>query len=83
VRRYFSAEAPDLLSNVLHKRRRSTGLIPRMMPGNPIASLVTRSCTGCSPEFAQAMVTHYQNLFGLDKSLPEQFNRFLGVSSPG
>ncbi len=51
-------------------------LIPRMMPGNPIASLVTRSCTGCSPEFAQAMVTHYQNLFGLDKSLPEQFIGF-------
>jgi peptide/nickel transport system permease protein len=51
-------------------------LIPRMMPGNPIASLVARSCTGCTSDSAQAMADYYNNLFGLNKSLPEQFLNF-------
>jgi peptide/nickel transport system permease protein len=51
-------------------------LIPRMMPGDPIASLVNKTCGGCTPDAAQAMVTYYNNLFGLDKSLPEQFFGF-------
>jgi peptide/nickel transport system permease protein len=51
-------------------------LIPRLMPGNPVASLVSRTCTGCTSETSRAMADYYNNLFGLDKPLPEQFLNF-------
>ncbi len=51
-------------------------VIPRLMPGNPIQSLISRTCTGCSPEAAHALVQYYNSLFGLDKSMLEQFVGF-------
>jgi peptide/nickel transport system permease protein len=51
-------------------------LVPRLMPGNPIASLVDRTCSGCTGETSKAMVAYYNDLFGLDKPLHEQFINF-------
>ena len=50
-------------------------LIPRFMPGDPIASLVSRQ-SGLSPEGAAALVKYYNDLFGFNKPLPAQFLDF-------
>ncbi len=50
-------------------------LIPRFMPGDPIASLVSRQ-GGLSPEGASALVKYYNDLFGLGKPLYAQFFDF-------
>ena len=50
-------------------------LIPRFMPGDPIAILVSKT-GGLTPTAAQAMVNYYTNLFGLDKPLPVQYLNF-------
>ena len=50
-------------------------LIPRFMPGDPVAQLVSRS-NGISPEQAKALVDYYTRLFGLDKPLPVQYLNF-------
>jgi peptide/nickel transport system permease protein len=52
-------------------------LIPRFMPGDPIASLVSQT-NGLSPTAAAALVQYYTNLFGLDKPLPVQYLNFWG-----
>jgi peptide/nickel transport system permease protein len=49
------------------------------MPGDPIQSLMSRLGGGgasITPEGAKAMQAYYNNLFGLDKSMPEQFIGF-------
>jgi peptide/nickel transport system permease protein len=54
-------------------------LIPRLMPGDPIQSLLARTNAGganLTPEGAKALVDYYNRLFGLDKSMPEQFLNF-------
>jgi peptide/nickel transport system permease protein len=54
-------------------------LIPRLMPGDPIASLMARMGGGgavITPAGAKAMQDYYNNLFGLNKSMPEQFINF-------
>ena len=50
-------------------------LIPRFMPGDPVAGLMARQ-GGLSPAGAAALAQYYNNLFGLDRSLPEQFINF-------
>jgi len=50
-------------------------MIPRFMPGDPIAVLVSKT-NGVSPTQAQAMVTYYTNLFGLNNPLPVQYLNF-------
>jgi peptide/nickel transport system permease protein len=50
-------------------------LIPRFMPGDPVASLVART-GGVSSDGTAALVKYYNELFGLNKSLPEQFINF-------
>ena len=50
-------------------------LIPRFMPGDPVAGLMARQ-GGLSPTGAAALAQYYNNLFGLDRSLPEQFINF-------
>ncbi|MGA3056445.1 MAG: ABC transporter permease [Candidatus Limnocylindrales bacterium] len=52
-------------------------LIPRFMPGDPVASLVART-NGISPEAAQALSDYYYNLFGLNQPLPAQYLNFWG-----
>jgi peptide/nickel transport system permease protein len=54
-------------------------IIPRLMPGNPINSLLARFSSGgaaSTPEGLMAIKAYYESLFGLDKSLPEQFVNF-------
>ena len=50
-------------------------LIPRFMPGDPVAGLMAKQ-GGLSPAGAAALAQYYNNLFGLDRSLPEQFINF-------
>ena len=50
-------------------------LIPRFMPGDPVAGLMAMQ-GGLSPAGAAALAQYYNNLFGLDRSLPEQFINF-------
>ncbi len=52
-------------------------LIPRFMPGDPVASLVSRT-NGISPEAAKALSDYYYNLFGLNQPLPVQYLNFWG-----
>lgn len=51
-----------------------------MIPGNPISALVAslrQQYNYASPQ-SQAMIDAYEKDFGLDKSLPEQYVRYLG-----
>jgi peptide/nickel transport system permease protein len=50
-------------------------LIPRFMPGDPVAGLMAKQ-GGLSPAGAAALAQYYNNLFGLDRSMPEQFINF-------
>ena len=50
-------------------------LIPRFMPGDPVAGLMARQ-GGLSPEGAAALSKYYNSLFGLDRPLWEQFFGF-------
>jgi peptide/nickel transport system permease protein len=50
-------------------------LIPRFMPGDPIAVLVTKTNI-LSPTQAARMVEYYTQLFGLDKPMPVQYLNF-------
>ena len=50
-------------------------LIPRRMPGNPVAGLMARQ-GGLSPEGAAALAQYYNNLFGLDRPMIDQFVGF-------
>ena len=52
-------------------------LIPRFMPGDPVAVLVTKT-NALSPTQAQRMVEYYTNLFGLNQPLPVQYLNFWG-----
>jgi peptide/nickel transport system permease protein len=52
-------------------------LIPRFMPGDPIAGLVARQ-QGISSDAAAAQVTYYHELFGLDRPIWEQYLNFWG-----
>jgi peptide/nickel transport system permease protein len=52
-------------------------LIPRFMPGDPIASLVSRQ-QGISAEAAAAQVQYYNDLFGLGRPMWEQYLSFWG-----
>jgi peptide/nickel transport system permease protein len=53
-------------------------LIPRLMPGDPIAGLMQRTGGGStlSPEASAAMVQYYTNLFGLNRPMWEQYIGF-------
>ncbi len=50
-------------------------LLPRLMPGNPIETLLSQSL-GLSPGERQVLLEYYSNLYGLNKSLWEQFVNF-------
>jgi peptide/nickel transport system permease protein len=50
-------------------------MIPRFMPGDPVAGLMARQ-GGLSPEGAAALAKYYNDLFGLDRPLWEQFLGF-------
>lgn len=49
-------------------------LLPRLTPGNPVATIASRAVTGMTDANAiQKVYEDYSRMFGLDKSLPEQF----------
>jgi peptide/nickel transport system permease protein len=49
-------------------------MIPRFMPGDPIQSLLSRTST--SPEGAMALSRYYNDLFGLNKPIWQQYLNF-------
>ena len=49
-------------------------LIPRLMPGNPVQSLLSRSHV--APEALPALQAYYNNLFGLDQPFLQQYLNF-------
>jgi peptide/nickel transport system permease protein len=51
-------------------------LIPRLMPGNPVQALLSRSHV--TPEALPALQAYYNNLFGLDQSFLQQYLNFWG-----
>lgn len=50
-------------------------MIPRFMPGDPVASLVAQT-NALSPTAAQALYDYYNRLFGLNQPLPAQYLNF-------
>ncbi len=54
-------------------------IIPRLAPGDPISAMVgDMTQAGGDVENSQAIIEGWQARFGLDKSLPEQYVRYLG-----
>jgi peptide/nickel transport system permease protein len=54
-------------------------LLPRLVPGNPVDSIVARlSQGGAQGEQLRAIQEHYVKEFGLDQSMLEQFFTYLG-----
>ena len=49
-------------------------LIPRLMPGNPVLSLLSR--TQVAPEAVPALIAYYNSLFGLDQPFIQQYLNF-------
>jgi len=76
VRRYFGRK---LLTYLITFFVAATidWMIPRFMPGDPIASLVSKQA-GLSSDGAAALVKYYNDLFGFDKPIFVQFLDFWG-----
>lgn len=53
-------------------------MIPRFMPGDPVSAMLSRAKVS-QPEAAEQMRVYYNNLFGLDKPLFEQYLNFWGA----
>ncbi len=56
-------------------------MIPRFMPGNPVQSLLSRSHV--APDAVPALIAYYNNLFGLDRPIWEQYLSFWGALLSG
>ncbi len=53
--------------------------LPRLMPGNPVAGIVSRLAQGMSNTTGmKAVYEQYMQVFGLDKSIPQQFILYVG-----
>jgi len=49
-------------------------LLPRLIPGNPVARIASGAIQGMTDQSAiKAVIDEYKRQFGLDKSIPEQF----------
>ncbi|MEV5897139.1 ABC transporter permease [Nonomuraea fuscirosea] len=57
-------------------------MIPRFMPGDPIASMVARANV-TNAQAVEAMRAYYSNLFGLDQPLWQQYVNFWGALARG
>ncbi|TDE50209.1 ABC transporter permease [Nonomuraea mesophila] len=57
-------------------------LIPRFMPGDPVASMVARANVA-QPEAVEAMRAYYNDLFGFDQPLWQQYVNFWGAMFQG
>jgi len=56
-------------------------MIPRFMPGNPVQSLLSRHQV--APEAVPDLIAYYNNLFGLDRPILDQYLGFWGALSRG
>jgi peptide/nickel transport system permease protein len=56
-------------------------MIPRFMPGNPVQSLLSRRQV--APEAVPDLIAYYNNLFGLDQPIFQQYLNFWGSLSHG
>jgi peptide/nickel transport system permease protein len=54
-------------------------MIPRFMPGDPIANVMARIGSVVNPTAAQAMYEYYRHVFGLDVPLLQQYFNFWGA----
>ncbi|MEU0241064.1 ABC transporter permease [Nocardiopsis sp. NPDC006198] len=52
-------------------------MIPRFMPGDPVRSMLARASVG-NPEALERMTTYYNEVFGLDTPLYQQYFSFWG-----
>ncbi|MFN2182583.1 MAG: ABC transporter permease [Anaerolineae bacterium] len=53
-------------------------ILPRLMPGDPVAGIVSRLAQGMSDATGvQAVYQQYTELFGLDQSIPQQFITYM------
>ncbi|MEO3794081.1 ABC transporter permease [Nonomuraea sp. B10E15] len=57
-------------------------LIPRFMPGDPVAGMVARANVA-QPEAVEAMRAYYNDLFGFDQPLWQQYVNFWGAMFQG
>ncbi|GAA3537712.1 ABC transporter permease [Nonomuraea rosea] len=57
-------------------------MIPRFMPGDPVASMVARASVA-KPEAVEAMRVYYNSLFGFDQPLWQQYVNFWGALFTG
>ncbi|GAA1017866.1 peptide ABC transporter permease [Acrocarpospora pleiomorpha] len=57
-------------------------MIPRFMPGDPVASMVARARIS-DPEAVAAMQQYYSNLFGFDQPIVAQYFNFWGALFSG
>lgn len=49
-------------------------LLPRLVPGNPVAAIASKAVAGVTDRTAiQQVYEQYNEMFGLDKSMPQQF----------
>ncbi|GAA4512375.1 MULTISPECIES: ABC transporter permease [Nonomuraea] len=53
-------------------------VIPRFMPGDPVASMLARARVS-QPEAVEAMRVYYTNLFGFDEPIWQQYLNFWGA----
>lgn len=53
-------------------------VIPRFMPGDPVASMLARARVS-QPEAVEAMRVYYTNLFGFDQPIWQQYLNFWGA----
>jgi peptide/nickel transport system permease protein len=59
-------------------------ILPRLMPGDPVAAIVSRLAQGMSNTAGvQAIYEQYADLFGTNKSIPEQFVLYVGNVARG
>jgi peptide/nickel transport system permease protein len=59
-------------------------ILPRMMPSDPIASIMSKTARGITdPTATQAMYDNYYKEFGLDKPVVVQFFTYLGNAFKG
>lgn len=59
-------------------------ILPRLMPGDPVAAIVSRLAQGMSNTAGvQAIYEQYSTLFGTNKSIPEQFIIYVGNVARG
>ena len=53
-------------------------ILPRLMPGNPVNSIMQRLAAGNEAEANRRMYEHFANKFGIDKPMYQQFFMYVG-----